>query len=84
VVGGSRPADGLNDDGRVRGLSVRDVEAALTEALGEQASVSKSTSRVCEQISTEFGAWSARRLDDIRLDYLLLDGSHFRKPTASA
>jgi hypothetical protein len=28
--------------GFVRGLSTRDVEAALTEALGEQAAVSKS------------------------------------------
>lgn len=65
--------------GFVRGLSVRDVEAALVEALGEQATVSKSTvSRVCEQIKTEFEAWSARRLDGVRLDYLFLDGSHFK------
>jgi putative transposase len=65
--------------GFVRGLSVRDVEAALTEALGEQATVSKSTvSRVCEQIKNEFEAWSARRLDAVRLDYLFLDGSHFK------
>ena len=35
--------------GFVRGLSTRDVEAALVEALGAQAAVSKSTvSRVCE------------------------------------
>ncbi len=41
--------------GFVRGLSVRDVEAALTEALGESATVSKSTvSRVCKQLKTEF------------------------------
>jgi transposase-like protein len=41
--------------------------------------VSKSTvSRVCEHIKSEFGAWSARRLDDVRLDYLFLDGSHFK------
>jgi putative transposase len=65
--------------GFVRGLSVRDVEAALTEALGEQATVSKSTvSRVCEQLKAEFQAWSRRRLDDVRLDYLFLDGSHFK------
>ena len=37
--------------GFVRGLSVRDVEAALAEALGPQATVSKSTvSRICTQI----------------------------------
>ena len=65
--------------GFVRGLSTRDVEAALTEALGEQAAVSKSTvSRICGEIKAQFEAWSARRLDDVELDYLFLDGSHFK------
>ncbi|HEX7426061.1 MAG TPA: IS256 family transposase [Mycobacterium sp.] len=65
--------------GFVRGLSTRDVEATLVEALGEQAAVSKSTvSRVCEDIKTQFEAWSARRLDEVELDYLFLDGSHFK------
>jgi putative transposase len=65
--------------GFVRGLSVRDVEAALVEALGEAAAVSKSTvSRVCEDIKIQFEAWSARRLDGVELDYLFLDGSHFK------
>src|SRR5512146_1187135 len=64
--------------GFVRGLSVRDVEAALTDALGEQATVSKSTvSRVCEQLKDEFEVWSRRRLDEVSLDYLFLDGSYF-------
>lgn len=68
--------------GFVRGLSVRDVEATLAEALGEAAAVSKSTvSRVCEEIKTQFEAWSARRLDDLELDYLFLDGSHFKYHT---
>ncbi len=65
--------------GFVRGLSVRDVEATLAEALGEQATVSKSTvSRVCEEIKDQFQAWSRRRLDEVMLDYLFLDGSHFK------
>jgi transposase-like protein len=65
--------------GFVRGLSTRDVEAALIEALGPAAAVSKSTvSRVCEDIATQFEAWSARRLDEVELDYLFLDGSHFK------
>ena len=52
--------------GFVRGLSTRDVEAALAEALGESATVSKSTvSRVCEELKTQFDAWSRRRLDDV-------------------
>jgi len=53
----------------VRGLSTRDVEAALVDALGE---------RICAQIKTEFEAWSRRPLDDVTLDYLFLDASHFR------
>jgi transposase-like protein len=65
--------------GFVRGLSTRDVEAALTEALGESASVSKSTvSRICEQIKKQFEQWSQRRLGEVTLDYLFLDGSHFK------
>lgn len=65
--------------GFVRGLSVRDVEAALTEALGPDATVSKSTvSRICAEIKIQFEQWSARRLDDVQLDYLFLDGSHFK------
>ena len=63
----------------VRGLSVRDVEAALAEALGDQAAISKSTvSSVCQQIKEEYQAWAQRRLDGIALDYLFLDASFFR------
>src|SRR5689334_760163 len=63
----------------VRGLSVRDVEAALAEALGDQAAISKSTvSSVCGQIKDEYQAWARRRLDDVVLDYLYLDASFFR------
>ncbi len=65
--------------GFVRGLSVRDVEATLAEALGPEAALSKSTvSRVCEAIKDEFDAWKKRELSDINLEYLFLDGSHFR------
>ena len=63
----------------IRGLSVRDVEAALAEALGDQAAISKSTvSSVCQQIKDEYEAWAQRRLDAITLDYLFLDASFFR------
>jgi putative transposase len=63
----------------VRGLSVRDVEATLAEALGDQAAVSKSTvSAICQQIKQEYEAWAARRLDEVMLDYLFLDASFFR------
>ncbi|MGH3149981.1 MAG: IS256 family transposase, partial [Streptosporangiaceae bacterium] len=63
----------------VRGLPVRDVEAALAEALGDQAAISKSTvSVICGQIKDEYQAWACRRLDGITLDYLYLDASFFR------
>jgi hypothetical protein len=63
----------------VRGLSVRDVEAALAEALGDQAAISKSTvSAICGQIKDEYEKWARRRLDGLTLDYLFLDASFFR------
>jgi putative transposase len=63
----------------VRGLSVRDVEATLADALGDQAAVSKSTvSAVCRAITDEYQAWANRRLDEVNLDYLFLDASFFR------
>jgi len=63
----------------IRGLSVRDVEAALADALGDQAAISKSTvSVVCQQIRDEYQAWAQRRLDELTLDYLFLDASFFR------
>ena len=70
--------------GFVRGLSVRDVEATLADALGAEAALSKSTvSRICEAIKNEFTAWRERRLDDLTLDYLFLDASHFKLHTGA-
>ena len=63
----------------VRGLSVRDVEATLADALGDQAAISKSTvAQVCRAIKSEYDTWARRRLDDVVLDYLFLDASFFR------
>jgi putative transposase len=65
--------------GWVRGLSDRDIEAALREALGPEATVSRSTvSRICETIKEQFAAWRTRELTDIELDYLFVDASHFK------
>ena len=65
--------------GYVRGLSTRDVEASLADALGPEATLSKSTaSRICTAIRDEFDAWRRRDLSDIELEYLYLDGSNFR------
>jgi len=63
----------------VRGLSVRDVEATLAEALGEQAALSKSTvSRICHVLISQFELWQKRDLSDYELDYLLADASLFK------
>jgi putative transposase len=63
----------------VRGLSDRDVEAALREVLGDEAALSKSTvSRICQQVKDDFSAFAARDLSGLRLDYLFLDGSNFK------
>jgi putative transposase len=65
--------------GFVRGLSVRDVEAVLAEALGPEAALSKSTvGRSCQAIKDEFDAWKDRDRSEVALEYLFLDGSHFR------
>jgi putative transposase len=62
--------------GFVRGLSVRDVEASLADALGPESTVSKSTvSRICEAIRDEFDTWRSRDLSGVELDYLFADGS---------
>jgi transposase-like protein len=63
----------------VRGLSDRDIEAALREVLGDEAALSKSTvSRICQQVKDDFATFAAADLAAIRLDYLFLDGSNFR------
>ena len=65
--------------GWVRGLSDRDIEATLAEALGPEAALSKSTvSRICSAVREEFAAWRVRDLSGVRLDYLFLDASHFK------
>lgn len=58
----------------MRGLSNREIEAALEEALGPEATVS----RICETVQEEFDAWRQRDLSGFELDYLFVDASHFR------
>lgn len=65
--------------GYVRGLSTRDVEATLADALGEEAALSRSTvNRICHAIKDEFDAWRTRDLSQVELEYLYVDASHFR------
>ena len=63
----------------VRGLSDRDVKAMLKEALGSDAALAPSTvSRICSRLQDDFDVWKTRDLSGISVDYLFLDGSHFR------
>jgi transposase-like protein len=62
----------------LRGLSVRDVEAALEETF-EAPMVSKSTvSRICEQAREHYRAWCERRLDAYDLVYVFLDAVYLK------
>lgn len=68
----------------VRGLSTRDVEAKLADALGLQGKISKSeVSRICKAIGDELDTWNSR-LDNVTLDYLFLDASFFRYHVGAA
>jgi transposase-like protein len=62
----------------LRGLSVRDVEAALEETF-EGPVVSKSTvSRICADTRERYQAWCQRRLDEHDLVYLFLDAIYLK------
>lgn len=62
----------------LRGLSVRDVEAALEEAFDGPV-VSKSTvSRICADTRERYRAWCGRRLDEHDLVYLFLDAVYLK------
>ena len=75
----SAPLEALVISAWVRGLSDRDIEALLAEALGPDAALSKSTaSRICQRLRTEFETFRTRDLAQLDIDYLFLDGSHFR------
>jgi len=62
-----------------KGTPRSDEPANLAEALGPEAALSKSTvSRVCQAIKDDYDAWAERSLGQLDLDYLFLDGSHFK------
>lgn len=78
-VARTKPLEALVISAWVRGLSDRDVKAMLAEALGSGAALSPSTvSRICRRLKDDFEVWKKRDLSDFELDYLFLDGSHFR------
>lgn len=62
----------------VKGLSTRDIEAALEETL-EVEGVSKSTvSELCGQLKQDFARWQERDLSEHKILYLFCDGIYLR------
>jgi transposase-like protein len=62
----------------VKGLSTRDIEAALEQTLEVQG-VSKSTvSELCGQIKKDFARWQDRDLSEHKILYLFCDGIYLR------
>src|SRR3954466_8876104 len=64
--------------GFLRGLSVRDVEALLEEALGEQIVGKSTVARICQDTRERYAAWCERRLEDHDLVYCYLDAIYLK------
>jgi putative transposase len=64
--------------GFLRGLSVRDVEALLEEALGEHVVGKSTVARICEDTRERYAAWCERRLDGHDLVYCYLDAIYLK------
>lgn len=62
----------------LRGLSVRDVEAALAEVFGEQVIGKSTVARVCQDTRQRYERWCERRLDEHDLIYLYLDAIYLK------
>lgn len=66
----------------LRGLSVRDVEAALEETFGEQVIGKSTVARVCKDVAERYQAWCERDLQVHDLVYLYLDAIYLKlRPT---
>jgi putative transposase len=64
--------------GFLRGLSVRDVEALLEEALGEQVVGKSTVARICQDTRERYRAWCERDLSGHDLVYCYLDAIYLK------
>src|SRR5215207_1140085 len=64
--------------GFLRGLSVRDVEALLEEALGEQVVGKSTVARICQDTRERYRAWCERDLSAPDLVYCYLDAIYLK------
>ena len=62
----------------LRGLSVRDVEAALAETFEEPVIGKSTVARVCQDTRERYRRWCERRLEEHDLVYLFLDALYLK------
>jgi len=62
----------------LRGLSVRDVEAALEETFDEPVIGKSTVARVCQDTRERYRRWCERRLDEHDVVYLFLDALYLK------
>jgi len=62
----------------VKGMSQRDVEDALLEALEVDGTGRSVVNEVCKMIRPEFEKWQSRDLSGYEVDYLFLDGIYLK------
>src|SRR3954452_801918 len=62
----------------LRGLSVRDVEAALAETFDEPIIGRSTVARVCQDTRERYRRWCERRLDEHDVVYLFLDALYLK------
>jgi putative transposase len=62
----------------LRGLSVRDVEAALQETFDEPVIGKSTVARVCQDTRERYRRWCERRLEEHDLVYLFLDALYLK------
>ena len=62
----------------VKGMSQRDIEEALVEALGVEATGRSVINEVCRSLRGEFDRWQDRELSGFHVLYLFLDGIYMK------
>ena len=62
----------------VKGMSQRDIESALVEALGVQGTGRSVINEVCRSLRADFARWQERSLESAQPMYLFLDGIYLK------
>ena len=78
MVGRSEKLAALIPQLYVKGLSTRDVESALRDALEVEGVGRTTVSELCGRLKTDFERWQGRDLSQHRILYLFLDGIYLR------